>query len=88
MHTDDRANAITQSVHARAFTAGQDMVLGANLFAPKILTGRRLLAHELTDLIQQGSFFLAMQTLWAGTKAPLLQDASPCPIQRGIPLET
>jgi len=88
VHTDDRANAITQSVHARAFTAGQDMVLGANLFAPKILTGRRLLAHELTDLIQQGSFFLAMQTLWAGTKAPLLQDASPCPIQRGIPLET
>ena len=53
VHTDDRANALTQSVHARAFTAGQDMVLGANFYAPKILTGRRLLAHELTDVTQQ-----------------------------------
>jgi len=54
MYTDTRAAEMAQVVNARAFTVGRDVVFGAGQYVPGSTEGRRLLAHELTHVIQQG----------------------------------
>jgi hypothetical protein len=53
IHTDTRAAVAARSIHARAFTAGREIVFASGEFAPESNDGRRLLAHELTHVIQQ-----------------------------------
>jgi len=54
IHTDALAAESARQVRARAFTLGQDIVFGAGRYAPHTEAGRRLLAHELTHVVQQG----------------------------------
>ena len=53
IHADARAAESAQSVNARAYTVGRDIVFGPGQYAPDTAAGRRLLAHELTHVIQQ-----------------------------------
>ena len=53
IHTDARANESAHSVNAMAYTVGPQIVFGAGLYQPGAASGRRLLAHELTHVIQQ-----------------------------------
>jgi hypothetical protein len=53
VHLDARAAASARSVNALAYTVGSDIVFSAGAFAPDNLSGRRLLAHELTHVVQQ-----------------------------------
>jgi len=53
VHTDTRAADSARALNARAFTVGQDMVFGAGQYAPGTSEGRRLMAHELTHVVQQ-----------------------------------
>ena len=53
MHTDTRAAESARAVNARAFTVGKDVVFGAGQYAPEMVQGKRLLAHELTHVMQQ-----------------------------------
>jgi hypothetical protein len=55
LHTGALAERSAEAVHARAFTLGNDVVFGHGEFAPDTPAGRRLLAHELTHVIQQTS---------------------------------
>ena len=55
VHTDARADASARSINALAYTAGNDITFRAGNYAPDTVTGRRLLAHELTHVIQQQS---------------------------------
>ena len=55
VHTGAQAAEAAQSVNARAFTVGTDVVFGAGEYAPGTSDGRRLLAHELTHVVQQGT---------------------------------
>ncbi len=55
VHTGNVAAAAARSVQARAFTVGQDMVFGPGEYAPDTPAGNRLLAHELTHVVQQGN---------------------------------
>ncbi|MBU3967811.1 MAG: DUF4157 domain-containing protein [Euryarchaeota archaeon] len=55
VHNDTRAAYLAQSVNARAFTLGNDVVFGAGQYAPGTSEGRCLLAHELTHVRQQRS---------------------------------
>ena len=55
VHTDARAADSARAVNALAYTAHRDIVFGAGQFAPDTLGGRRLLAHELTHVIQQNA---------------------------------
>lgn len=50
VHVDDAAAG---SVRAHAFTVGERIVFAANQYRPTTHEGRRLLAHELTHVIQQ-----------------------------------
>ncbi len=53
VHTDEQAAEAAGSVNALAFTVGRDVVFGAGQYAPGTTEGRRLLAHELTHVVQQ-----------------------------------
>jgi lysozyme family protein len=53
VHTGPGAEDAANSVQARAFTLGQDIVFGPGQYAPHETRGQRLLAHELTHVIQQ-----------------------------------
>ncbi len=55
VHSDSRAANVARSVNARAFTLGHDVVFGAGEYSPDALPGRKLLAHELTHVLHQGS---------------------------------
>src|SRR5258706_11911466 len=54
VHTDARAAESAREVNALAFTVGRDVVFGAKQYAPEMSEGKRLLAHELTHVVQQG----------------------------------
>ncbi|MCK4783959.1 MAG: DUF4157 domain-containing protein [Desulfobacteraceae bacterium] len=53
VHTDKRAAESASSLRAKAFTLGQNIAFAHGHFAPGSTQGRRLLAHELTHVIQQ-----------------------------------
>jgi hypothetical protein len=54
VHTDKRATRSAHSVNALAYTVGNDIVFGEGQYQPGTLEGRKLLAHELTHVIQGG----------------------------------
>ena len=53
VHSDSAAELSARDVNARAYTVGSDVVFGAGSFAPGNREGRRLIAHELTHVVQQ-----------------------------------
>lgn len=53
IHTDAHAAELADAIQARAFAVGRDVVFGAGEFAPETSRGRKLLAHELTHVVQQ-----------------------------------
>ena len=53
VHTDSRAAETAKSINARAFTVGKDIAFGAGQYEPDSQGGQRLLAHELTHVVQQ-----------------------------------
>jgi hypothetical protein len=55
VHNDDAASASARSLNARAYTLGHDIVFGAGEYTPRTDQGQRLLAHELTHVVQQDS---------------------------------
>jgi hypothetical protein len=54
VHSDSQASVTAQVLHARALTRGQDIIFREGEYRPEIPHGKRLLAHELTHVIQQG----------------------------------
>jgi hypothetical protein len=55
VHDDARSNDMAQSVGAKAFTLGNDIVFNRGQYQPHSLQGERLLVHELTHVAQQTS---------------------------------
>ena len=53
VHTDAQADTLSRSVSARAFTVGQDIYFRQGAYQPGNSSGRELLAHELTHVVQQ-----------------------------------
>lgn len=53
LHTGREATQRAQQVEARAYTLGHDIAFAAGEYAPATRAGQRLLAHELTHVIQQ-----------------------------------
>lgn len=54
VHTGPRADRAARSVNASAFTLGSDVVFRSGAYQPASRSGRQLLAHELTHVVQQG----------------------------------
>jgi hypothetical protein len=53
VHLGAAAEQSARDVNAHAYTVGHDIVFGASRFAPETPEGRRLIAHELTHVVQQ-----------------------------------
>lgn len=53
IHADAGASQAADAVQAQAFTVGSDIVFGSGKFATSTPDGRKLLAHELTHVVQQ-----------------------------------
>src|SRR4029453_4516498 len=62
LHTSEEANAATREVSASAFTVGDQIAFAAGQYAPHTETGRRLLAHELTHVVQQSGTAISRST--------------------------
>jgi len=54
IHTDGEAASLSDGLGAHAFTVGQDVYFNRGKFNPDSGDGKRLLAHELTHVVQQG----------------------------------
>ncbi|OWQ45598.1 hypothetical protein CDL60_19470 [Roseateles noduli] len=66
VHADSGAADAARAVQARAYTLGAHIVFDAGEYAPHTDGGRRLLAHELTHVVQQGGAGVG-----AGAAAPV-----------------
>ena len=55
VHTGTKAAEVARAVNARAFTVGRDVFFGEGEYMSGTSTGRRLILHELTHVVQQGS---------------------------------
>lgn len=53
VHTDAQANKSARAVAAQAYTVGAHVVFGKGHYQPATSTGQRLIAHELTHVLQQ-----------------------------------
>ncbi|MBW2664140.1 MAG: DUF4157 domain-containing protein [Deltaproteobacteria bacterium] len=53
IHTGTESAELNQLVQAKAFTHGSDIHFGAGQYDPSSTTGKELLAHELTHVVQQ-----------------------------------
>jgi hypothetical protein len=54
VHTGREAEESAGAINARAYTAGNHVVFGTAQYHPSSFDGQRLLAHELTHVVQQG----------------------------------
>ncbi|HWB25764.1 MAG TPA: DUF4157 domain-containing protein [Chitinophagaceae bacterium] len=55
LHAGSDANQSAKSIDALAYTQGNNIVFGLNQYNTGSNQGKRLLAHELTHVVQQGS---------------------------------
>lgn len=53
IHTDQQAVEINKNLHAQAFTHGKDVYFNSGKYNPETGSGKHLLAHELTHVVQQ-----------------------------------
>ncbi len=54
VHTGPQAAESAKAINAKAYTTGKDIVFGAGEYEPETESGKKLLAHELTHVVQQG----------------------------------
>jgi hypothetical protein len=53
VHTDGQASDSAKAVNAHAYTVGSDVVFQSGAYSPGTDSGNRMLAHELTHVVQQ-----------------------------------
>ncbi|WP_292794745.1 DUF4157 domain-containing protein [Nostoc sp. NMS7] len=54
IHANSQSDRLNQSIQAKAFTTGQDVFFRQGAYEPGSGGGQKLLAHELTHVVQQG----------------------------------
>ena len=64
IHTDGEAHRLNDDLHAYAFTTGSDIFFAHGQFRPGTEPGDRLLAHELTHVVQQGGAGAFAESTW------------------------
>jgi hypothetical protein len=55
LHTDTHAASMSRALSAQAFTQGNHIYFGAGKYDPGSTAGKKLIAHELTHVVQQGA---------------------------------
>ena len=80
VHTDSRATESARSIHAKAYTIGQHVILGPGQDQLTTSQGKRLLAHELAHVFQQGSAIRASEAADERSNGTISADAKGLPI--------
>jgi hypothetical protein len=75
VHTDVTAAASAQAVNALAYTAGKDIVFRSGQYAPTTHFGQKLIAHELSHVMQQSD------SRPEPTRAVRSEHSSPAPVR-------
>jgi len=78
VHTDANAAESARRVHALAYTVGSDIVFASGQFNPASTSGKRLLAHELTHVMQQTGSAPYSVFRAPDEKSPLDQPTDQC----------
>src|SRR5262245_43065565 len=55
VYADSQADELAKGVNALAYTVGRDVVFGAGQYNWETMAGKKLLAHELAHVVQQGA---------------------------------
>ena len=63
VHAGSQAGGLAETLRAKAFTVNRDIVFGIGQYSPGTSDGRRLLAHELTHVVQQNGGMANVQRL-------------------------
>jgi Domain of unknown function (DUF4157) len=85
VHEDSTAHDLSEAFRATAFTSGSDIFLSKSVSSLSEPAGQRLMAHELTHVIQQGAALAlsgnppSRHAVGHGTQSPLIQRATPPP---------
>ena len=85
VHAEWRAAESAEAVNALAYTVGQDMVFGRGQYSPQTTSGRTLLAHELTHVVQQGARAPSAGIEIGAVDAPEEREADHAADQLAIP---
>jgi outer membrane protein OmpA-like peptidoglycan-associated protein len=86
IHSGTTAAQSAQSLNASAYTIGSDIVFGQGQYSPSTSRGQRLLAHELTHVIQQGQGApLQVQRQESDDLPPIPRPGIPTPGQAPAP---
>ena len=85
VHSGSIAGESARSLNAKAYTVGNDIVFGRSQFTPQTLEGRRLLAHELTHVVEQSvSRKQSLPRDMGGTRPSDLRSAQPLATCRSV----
>jgi hypothetical protein len=68
VHSGEAADQSARDLNARAYTVGHNIVFSHGRFSPATVSGRRLLAHELTHVLQQDKGAGATSAMGAALK--------------------
>lgn len=75
IHTGSKSEEIARVMNAKALTVGNNVIFGKDQFSPETVVGQKLLAHELTHVVQQtqpgGSHVPSIQMLTLPAKGGL-----------------
>lgn len=87
IHSDEHAAKSAEAVNARAYTVGNDVVFGKNEYSPGTASGKYLLAHELTHVIQQDGRSSTIQRQLSNENAvpgPITESVGHVSVSAGI----
>jgi hypothetical protein len=79
IHRDAKADEFAHGVNARAFTVGNSIFFARSAYQPESVDGQRLIAHELTHVLQQG----ASERAIPGPIQRQVAGGHPCPRYNG-----
>lgn len=79
VHTGAQAAESARAVNASAYTVGRDVVFGAEQYRPNTMTGKQLLAHELTHVIQQSTANIPQADIIQRRRRPNCEATRPVP---------
>ncbi|SEB24308.1 DUF4157 domain-containing protein [Variovorax sp. YR216] len=79
VHHDSAAADSARAVDAHAYTVGEHIVFGTGRYAPADAAGRKLLAHELTHVVQQQGAVLRRASIDPPVTGSLRGEEEPKP---------
>lgn len=83
IHTDAKATELSNELGAQAFTHGNDVYFNSGKYDTESSTGKQLLAHELTHVVQQGAA-PALSGSKKATSVPGVQREMSTPLPAGV----